>query len=198
MNNSQITPEPLIRPEPFDAQDGTIERDAEGRYVIAWTRQIAHPPERVWRAITDAREVGQWARGNWDFEPRVGGRMQLCLDNSLAPEDQVCDPGRVTAYEPPHLLEFRVGSYGADSAQDGEHILRWSLQADANGCVLGFSDTFEPGRRVRNSIVCGWQYMLDQLELHLSPAGSDWSTRDVEMERIYWRYRNLSRPAGWS
>ena len=42
-------------------------------------------------------------------------------------------------------------------------------------------------------IVCGWQYMLDQLELFLSPAGSDWSTRDVEMERIYWRYRNMPR-----
>ena len=198
MSKSQPSPESPIRPEPFDPGDGTIERDVEGRYVIAWTRRLAHPPERVWRAITQAQEVGKWARGNWDFEPRVGGTMQLCLDNSVAPEDQVRDAGRVTAYEPPHLLEFRVGSYGADSAQDGEHILRWSLQAAADGCVLGFSDTFEPGRRVRNAIVCGWQYMLDQLELHLSPAGSDWRTRDVEMERIYWRYRNLSRPAGWS
>lgn len=198
MTTSQPETEPLIRPEPFDARDGTIGRDDQGRYVIAWTRHLAHAPERVWRAITEQGEVGEWARGNWQFEPCVGGAMQLCLDNSRVPEERVSDPGVVTAYEPPHLLEFRVAAYEADSEQDGEHILRWSVQPESGGCVLRFSDTFEPGRRVRNAIVCGWQYMLDQLELYLSPAGSDWSTRDVEMERIYWRYRKTSRPASWS
>jgi len=194
MTTSQSTTEVPVRPQPFDAHDGTIGRDDEGRYVIAWTRHLAHAPERVWRAITEQSEVGEWARGNWQFEPNVGGKMQLCLDNSLPLEDRIYDSGVVTAYEPPHLLEFRVSAYAADSDQDGEHILRWSVQAESDGCVLGFSDTFEPGRRVRNGIVCGWQFMLDQLEFHLTPTGSDWSTRDVEMERIYWRYRNMQRP----
>lgn len=198
MTVAQEITESSSRPTPFDSQDGTIERDDQGRYVIAWTRRLAHSPERVWRAITEQSEVGQWARGNWQFEPRVGGAMQLCVNNSLPPAERIVDPGVVTAYEPPNLLEFRVSGYAADSDQDGEHILRWSVQPKSGGCVLGFSDTFEPGRRIRNAIVCGWQYMLDQLELYLSPAGSDWSTRDVEMERIYWRYRNMPRPSDWS
>ena len=186
-----------IRPEPFDANDGTLARDDQGRYVIAWVRHLKHSPERVWRAITDQNEIGQWARGSWDFEPRVGGNIALCLDNSLPPKERVYDPGLVTAYDPPKLLEFKVSAYAADTAQDGEHILRWSVQPDGDGCVLGFTDIFEPGRRIRNSIVCGWQFMLDQLSAHLSPAGSDWGKSDTEMERIYWRYRNLEKPADW-
>ena len=187
-----------IRPEPFDANDATLARDDQGRYVIAWVRHLTHSPERVWRAITDQNEIGQWARGSWDFEPWVGGNIQLCLDNSLPAEDRVYDPGLVIAYDPPKLLEFKVGAYAADTEQDGEHILRWSVQPEGDGCVLGFTDIFEPGRRVRNGIVCGWQFMLDQLGAHLSSTGSDWGKRDAEMERIYWRYRNLEKPAGWS
>lgn len=198
MTDSPLITEGQIRPDPFDAHDGTIGRDDQGRHVIVWTRRLSHSPERVWRAITEQNEVGEWARGNWQFEPHIGGAMQLCLDNSRPLDERVSDPGVVTAYEPPNLLEFRVGAYDADSEQDGEHILRWSVQPESAGCVLGFSDTFEPGRRVRNGIVCGWQYMLDQLELHLSPSGSDWSTQDVEMERIYWRYRNMPRTADGS
>ena len=187
-----------VRPAPFDERDGVMARDDQGRYVIAWTRHLAHSPARVWRAITEQSEVRVWARGTWQFEPCVGGSMQLCLDNSLPASERVVDPGVVTIYEPPHLLEFRVGAYAGDSEQDGEHIIQWSVQPEASGCVLGFSDTFAPGRRARNAIVCGWQYMLDQLELELSPAGADWSTRDSEMERIYWRYRKMQRPEHWT
>lgn len=195
MTEAQPATESALRPEPFDSRDGTIARDDQGRYIVAWTRHLTHSPDRVWRAITDQSEVSAWARGEWAFEPWVGGTLQLCLDNSRPSEERVYDPGVVTAYDPPRLLEFKVSAYDADTESDGEHILRWSVQAESGGCVLSFSDTFEPGRRVRNGIICGWQYMLDQLEAHLSPTGANWRTVDAEMERIYWRYRNMPRPA---
>lgn len=35
-----------------------------------------HPPERVWRALTDPDELEAWLMEN-DFEPRVGHRFQF-------------------------------------------------------------------------------------------------------------------------
>lgn len=35
-----------------------------------------HPPERVWRALTDSDELEAWLMVN-DFEPRVGHRFQF-------------------------------------------------------------------------------------------------------------------------
>lgn len=35
-----------------------------------------HPPERIWRALTDPDELEAWLMEN-DFEPRVGHRFQL-------------------------------------------------------------------------------------------------------------------------
>ena len=75
--NSTSTYGSPIQPEPYDERDGTLARDDQGRYVIAWSRHLTHSPERVWRAITEQAEVGVWARGSWAFEPRVGGSIQL-------------------------------------------------------------------------------------------------------------------------
>lgn len=195
MNSTNTYGSP-IQPEPYDERDGTLARDDQGRYVIAWSRHLTHSPERVWRAITEQAEVGVWARGSWAFEPRVGGSIQLCLDNSRPEDERIYDAGIITAFDPPRLLEFRVGAYAADTEQDGEHIIRWSVHPEEGGCLLGFCDTFAPGRRVRNSIICGWQYMLDQLEFYLSSGSCDWSTSEAEMERIYWRFRKMVRTEG--
>lgn len=35
-----------------------------------------HPPERVWRALTNREAIARWLMEN-DFEPRVGHRFQL-------------------------------------------------------------------------------------------------------------------------
>jgi len=38
--------------------------------------ELAHPPERVWRALTDARLLGDWFLAG-DLEPRTGHRFRL-------------------------------------------------------------------------------------------------------------------------
>ena len=35
-----------------------------------------HPPERVWRALTDPRAIAEWLMPN-DFEPKLGHRFQF-------------------------------------------------------------------------------------------------------------------------
>lgn len=38
-----------------------------------------HPPEKVWRALTDSKAIAEWLMPN-DFEPRVGHKFQLRTD----------------------------------------------------------------------------------------------------------------------
>jgi uncharacterized protein YndB with AHSA1/START domain len=43
---------------------------------IVIEKLLAHPPERVWRALTDSRVIAEWLMEN-DFEPRVGHKFQF-------------------------------------------------------------------------------------------------------------------------
>ncbi len=36
-----------------------------------------HPPERVWRALTDKDDLGRWLLPTGDFEPRPGHRFHF-------------------------------------------------------------------------------------------------------------------------
>ena len=40
--------------------DGLVETRADGSAVISFERRLAHPPERVWSAITDPAQVIRW------------------------------------------------------------------------------------------------------------------------------------------
>ena len=186
-----------LRPTPFDASDGVIRIDDRGRHRITWERHLPHPPERLWRAIADQDEVARWARASWAFEPRIGGAVHLCVDIEPPSEKRILDPGRVTACDPPRVLEFTIDVYRYNGPDSGEHVLRWELEPAGRGCMLRFSDTFALGHRVRSTIACGWHCMLDQLDAHLATDGAQPGTTDEQMARVYWRYRNARRPAGW-
>lgn len=185
-----------VQPNPFDERDGVIIVDDAGRQVLRYERSLEHAIERVWAAITEPGEVRRWAQASWDFEPWVGGQMRLILGGE-DDADRVEDDGTVTAYDPPRVLEFTIPYYSTNGPESGEHILRWELQADRAGTVLRFSDLFAPGQRVHNAIASGWHFMLDRLAEDLEGIGPTWESRDSEMERLYWRYRNAPRPRGW-
>jgi len=41
---------------------------------------LRHPPETVWQALTDARELTRWFPARAEVEPRVGGRVLFARD----------------------------------------------------------------------------------------------------------------------
>lgn len=47
--------------------------------TIRIERHYAHPPEKVWHALTDRELLGQWLMPN-DFEPRVGHRFTFTTE----------------------------------------------------------------------------------------------------------------------
>jgi uncharacterized protein YndB with AHSA1/START domain len=113
--------------------------------TLTYTRQLAHPPEKVWRAVTEPEHIVAWfphaVVGDW----RPGGPLRF--ESEMGSFD-----GEVVAVDPPTLLEFMWG----------EDRLRIELRAEGGGTLLTFTDTFdEVGKAARDG--AGWHECLERL-----------------------------------
>lgn len=73
------------------------EAPAEARSVIV-ERDLSHPPEKVWRALTQPHLIGEWLMKT-DFEPVVGQRFSLRAEwGAVACEVLEVEPHTTLAY----------------------------------------------------------------------------------------------------
>jgi uncharacterized protein YndB with AHSA1/START domain len=131
---------------------GTVHERADG-YHLRFERQLRHPVEQVWDALTSPAQLAQWFAPG-EIELTLGGRVYLAFTDG----DSVID-GRVTAIEPPRMLEFTW-----TDKDDDLGFVRWELMADGGGTHLVLTHTLpgEAGPFVLPSLA-GWQVMLERL-----------------------------------
>lgn len=176
---------------PDPAEDGVVSFDAENRPVITFTRHLRHSVERVWRALTEPEEVKQWLDGGLAIDARLGGRIEL------APEGTGLGRGEIVRYEPPHVLEYWI-EVVRENAPNNVHLMRYELEAEGDGCVLYFSNTFDKGEtRVPNSVACGWHAYLELFDDFLEgrPIDRSQAVRRERIVELYWHYRDKPREA---
>jgi uncharacterized protein YndB with AHSA1/START domain len=120
-------------------------------------REMPHPPEKIWRALTQMPLIEQWLLKN-DFEPVVGHRF-----NFRAPPmpkwDGVID-GEVLVVEPHARLSYSWGSMGLKT------VVIWTLTPTKGGTHLrmeqtGFPTEDSPFYKGANY---GWQNFIGKLE----------------------------------
>jgi uncharacterized protein YndB with AHSA1/START domain len=126
----------------------------DGRTVLRMERRLAHPAEKVWRALTEPSELAGWFPAAVEVDLRLDGR--IAFEFPGGEDDFVEDPdntGVIRAYEPPHLLEY---SWGAE-------LLRWELSPTGDGCLLVLTATYDdrPGSA---SFTSGWLLCFDALD----------------------------------
>ena len=97
--------------------------------AIERTLELAAPPERVWRAISDADELARWfpERAEWDLRP--GGSGEFFWEGHGA------FPVRVEAVDPPRYLAWRWG-IEAEVALDADEeptLVEWWLDPRDDG-----------------------------------------------------------------
>ena len=93
---------------------------------LVMERDLRHPPEKVWRAITQPHLIAEWLMQN-DFEPKVGRRFNLRWENNGM--SGVID-AEVLTLEPPRTLAYSWSSMGVDTVvtitltrtPDGTHL----------------------------------------------------------------------------
>lgn len=119
---------------------------------VTLERELPHPPEKVWRALTEQPLIDDWLMKS-DFRPEVGHKFQLKADWGAVD----CE---VLEVEPKRALAYRWDAYGLKS------IVRWTLAAAAGGTRLTMEQTgFRPGQdQFYEGASAGWPAFLDGLE----------------------------------
>lgn len=152
----------------------TLTRLPDDRAEIRFERELRHPPEAVWRALTDADELAHWfpARVEGAFVP--GGALRFVF-----PEGEM-EPttGEVLEAAGPRVLVFRWGT----------DVLRFDLSSADGGCRLVFTHTVDAGDpdggpTVAARTAAGWDGCLLRLRCRLDgrpapPATDGWSERN--------------------
>jgi uncharacterized protein YndB with AHSA1/START domain len=155
----------------------------DDRPALIFERRLAHPIERVWRAVTDPAELAHW------FPSRVSGQVApgARLTFHFPDDDMPSLEGEVIELEPPRRFAF---TWGNDT-------LRIELDTLDDGCMLRLTCLFdEPERAARDA--AGWHVCLDRLEGHLggAPADAPDSEPTPEWREAYEEYQRRGLPAG--
>jgi uncharacterized protein YndB with AHSA1/START domain len=134
---------------------GTLEQ-TDGGPRLRFARRLPHPPEKVWRALTEPEHLQAWFPDTIVVEDWTPG-APLRFEHPDFSFD-----GEVLAVEEGSLLEF---SWGPD-------VLRFELRPDGDGTLLVLMDTLETvGKAARDG--AGWHVCLDRLEHHLNGTAPD-------------------------
>lgn len=100
----------------------------DGRWTLVFVRELGHPPEKVWSALTDPEQLRRWAPYTADRNLASTGDATLTMVDGDSSETL---PGAVTRAEPPTLLEHAWG----------DDTLRWELEPSDRGTRLTLSQT---------------------------------------------------------
>lgn len=149
-------------------------RTANGRHVLRLERRLPHPPEKVWRAVTEPEHLRHWFPSSVELDPRTGGRITFTFDTGGA-DPAPAGTGVVRHWEPPRVFAF---------TWEDEHF-RIELHPDGPGCRLVFEHTFDT-RSAAASYGAGWDICLGALELAL--AGRTAATAEAPSAALHERY----------
>ncbi len=129
----------------------------ETRAVVV-EREIAFPPEKIWRALTQPHLIAEWLMQN-DFQPVLDHRFQLRADWGSVD----C---RVRAIEPNRTLSYTWAAFGLET------IVTWTLTPTPAGTHLRMEQAgFGPDQaKAFQGAKFGWQNFLAKLEQVLPRA----------------------------
>ena len=130
--------------DPGPLSDVSVVRDAH--WTLVFVRDLRHPVEKVWSALTDPAQLAQWAPYTADRDLAAVGAARLSMIDGDRPVDLA---GLVTEVDPPTLLAYAWG----------EDVLRWELEPTAGGTRLTLRHT-AAGRDPLPKLAAGWHLCL--------------------------------------
>ena len=130
----------------------------ENRTVVV-ERQISHPPEKLWRALTQPHLIEEWLMKN-DFKPAVGHRFNISADWGGVLD---CE---VLAVEPNKTLSYTWNLAHQDPAFDLRSVVTFTLTPTPTGTHLRMEQSgFRPEqRRAYGGAKMGWPRFFEKLE----------------------------------
>jgi uncharacterized protein YndB with AHSA1/START domain len=137
----------------------------ETRSVVV-ERDIPHPPQKLWRALTQPHLIAEWLMKN-DFAPVVGHKFNLSADWGGVLD---CE---VLAVEPNRTLSYTWNLVHDDAAYNLRSIVTFTLTPTSTGTHLRMEQVgFRPDQRMAfGGARAGWPKFFARLEQVLTQAG---------------------------
>ena len=134
------------------------ETATETRSVVV-EREISHPPEKIWRALTQPHLIEEWLMKN-DFKPAVGHRFNLSGDWGGVLD---CE---VLAIEPNKTLSYTWNFTHEDAAYNLRSEVTFTLTPTSTGTLLRMEQSgFRPDQKQAfGGARHGWQQFFANLE----------------------------------
>lgn len=138
---------------------------AETRSVVV-ERDIPHPPEKLWRALTQPHLIAEWLMKN-DFAPAVGHKFSLRGDWGGVLD---CE---VLALEPHRTLSYTWDLADSGTPVPFKSVVTFTLTPTATGTHLRMEQTgFRRDQaKAFGGALQGWQKFLGNLEQVLAKSG---------------------------
>lgn len=114
--------------------DATNEKKATT--LRRFERRLTHRPEKVWRALTEARELAHWFPATMEGANDRGAPLRFTFPDGKSPTLT----GEITEYDPPRSLAYTMG----------DEKLRWELSPTPEGCLLVFTTEVNEEEKASN------------------------------------------------
>ena len=137
---------------------------AEDTKSIVVERLMPHPPEKVWRALTQSALIAEWLMRN-DFEPAVGRKFNFNATPIPGMWNGVSDC-EVLEMEPYSRMVWRWQASGEEKAAGLDSVVSWTLTPTDAGTLVrmehaGFRAKDEGGYQMMGG---GWPRIVAGLE----------------------------------
>lgn len=144
--------------------------------------ELKAPISRVWRALTDHREFGEWFRVKLDgpFMPGQVSRGQMTYPGyehvKWEAVVQKMEPERLFSFTWPHPKSLDKDNYSADHSKDPTTLVEFRLEKTSNGTLLTLTESgfdnlpgdfrLEAFRRNEG----GWSEQMKNIERYVAQA----------------------------
>jgi uncharacterized protein YndB with AHSA1/START domain len=120
-------------------------------------REMPHPPEKIWRALTQGPLIAEWLMTN-DFQPIVGHRFQFRA-TPVQNWNGIID-SEVLLVEPLTRLSYGWTSMGLET------VVTWTLTPTPSGTLLRMEQSGFPSEEGKNykGAKYGWTNFIGKLE----------------------------------
>ena len=126
-------------------------------HTLTIERELPHPQEKVWRALTEGQLIEQWLMSN-DFKPVVGSRFQF--RSTPVPGWNGIIDSEVLVVEPTSRLAYSWGTMGL------ENVVTWTLTPTEGGTHLRMEQSGFPSEESASykGAKYGWTSFIGKLE----------------------------------
>jgi uncharacterized protein YndB with AHSA1/START domain len=131
---------------PGPANVAKVRKDGE-TWTLVLVKELGHPPEKVWRALTEPAHLREWAP--FDASGGLGkvGTVEITWVGAATPTET-----RITRADAPRVLEYESGGNG----------MRWELEGRDGGTRLTLWAVID--RRFISMGAAGWHIAFDVLQ----------------------------------